>query len=625
MEELNVCEIKKYKCQNIDPYYIFEHINEVDISKIAIDFTYRFTGLKLVFNDKDHPVTYTNNFVTKETLSITEEYYSKHQDLIDKLIIEICKKTKSSEFTISSTRLINEQTLSAIKENKNIKQLTLGNRHDTYTLDSATFNMFNSSEIESIVCDAVKEDLKNNFDPRIYYNINRDLVNGSDYKTLTTTSKLEIIRELSEEEIDNLKYLNEFATVRIHFDDSPQIIDIINRLKSLNPNREIIINVKNKNSFNHHLFSHLNELKNLNGIKVISPNNTNGIDLTTYIKYEKTLLDMIKPAINLSPFEKYLYAYNITKLFKEYKESPESRHNSRNLYQLLNNEYMVCAGFSNLLGDLLDKLNIENNYYSVKVETAYDGLKPDLTVLPNEVTNKKTKEKHEILPSPGGHARREIHLCDPKYNIDGYFIADPTWDNEFEYDSYIHALMSHDEYVRMARENYMDTTSDNELFFIHNIEEFYQKLNILLDKNPEKKLEDYIKLLLKHFYQIDKKFYQSLHDKYQIEVDKKIDLPFDIQQDILFDIGIHIIKKVNNPINGETLKQGITIIYQQIYDSDTTDIKYLVTETMRANKEKFETSFPTRYKIDKNGNQVIADNEFNKFDLEKNPETKITL
>ena len=39
-----------------------------------------------------------------------------------------------------------------------------------------------------------------------------------------------------------------------------------------------------------------------------------------------------------SPFEKYIYAYNITKRFKEYKENDEDRTKARNIYDILFNE-----------------------------------------------------------------------------------------------------------------------------------------------------------------------------------------------------------------------------------------------------------------------------------------------
>ena len=51
-------------------------------------------------------------------------------------------------------------------------------------------------------------------------------------------------------------------------------------------------------------------------------------------------MNIIKPAINLSPFERYLYAYNITKLFKKYKES-DNKNDSRKRNEGENEEKML--------------------------------------------------------------------------------------------------------------------------------------------------------------------------------------------------------------------------------------------------------------------------------------------
>lgn len=625
MKEVTAFSRPSFKCQDVDPYYIFEHIDEFDIRQIALDFTCYRPDFTVKFNDENHPVTYTTSFWAKNTLSISGVYYEKHQDLIDKLIIEICKKTKLSDIVIPNTILIDDKKLDAIRTNENIKNITLGSKEDIYTLDSNTYYKFKDSKVESISTSAVSPELENNFDPMIYYNQNKKLVGDDTYEDLSTTKTLHIRKPLSEEELHNLKYLNKEANIKIYFDTTHQFIEIINRFKELNQQRSIIININNKNNFNNYLFSHLNELENTQNIKVNMPYETNPVDLITYIKHEKELIEMIKPALDLSPFEKYLYAYNIAKQFKEYKENKEDPSSSRKLYQLLDNEYMVCVGFSRLLGDLLDKLGIENNDYSVTIETAYDDLNRNITVIPDKVTNEKTGKSHEILPSPGGHARREVHLIDEKYDINGYFIADPTWDNILDHDSYIHALMTHDEFVGTKRYNYMNRTNANELFFVHNIEEFYQKLNILLDKNPKKTIDNFIEDLLKRICKIDTKFYKLLVNKYQITDNKPLSLPFEKQQDILLEIGTHIISKTNNIVDGEKFKQGIAVIYSQFYDPTSVDIEALVNETIEYNKKRYDTSFPKRFRIDKDGNETIELNEFNKFDIETNPEEKKSL
>ena len=51
------------------------------------------------------------------------------------------------------------------------------------------------------------------------------------------------------------------------------------------------------------------------------------------------------------------YHFNAKK-YKEYKENNDKKEQSRNLYDILDGEYMVCVGYATLLGDLLNKLGI---------------------------------------------------------------------------------------------------------------------------------------------------------------------------------------------------------------------------------------------------------------------------
>jgi hypothetical protein len=75
-----------------------------------------------------------------------------------------------------------------------------------------------------------------------------------------------------------------------------------------------------------------------------------------------------------------------------------------------------------------------------------------------------------------------VHLQDPKYGIDGYYLSDPTWDNEMNKDAYNHALMTQDEYDVMDRPNYQSNYTLDDMFFVHSPEEFFYIVNYYLDK-----------------------------------------------------------------------------------------------------------------------------------------------
>lgn len=96
------------------------------------------------------------------------------------------------------------------------------------------------------------------------------------------------------------------------------------------------------------------------------------ITLDNFFESEKKLWQLVGNTKNLSPFEKFIYDYNTTKKYKQYRENKEAPSASRNLYSILDNEYMVCVGYSNLLGDLLDKEDIPSIDHGVSVDISYD-------------------------------------------------------------------------------------------------------------------------------------------------------------------------------------------------------------------------------------------------------------
>lgn len=100
---------------------------------------------------------------------------------------------------------------------------------------------------------------------------------------------------------------------------------------------------------------------------------------------------------NLSPYERYIAIYNIVKSFKKYKGHDKSGDQSRSIYLILQNEYMVCVGYAELLHSLLKRVGIDSVKYGW----------------------------HESQ-----HALNYVRIEDNKYGINGIFKSDPTWGNE---------------------------------------------------------------------------------------------------------------------------------------------------------------------------------------------------
>ena len=114
-------------------------------------------------------------------------------------------------------------------------------------------------------------------------------------------------------------------------------------------------------------------------------------------KLNKTLRLFVEDIKNsdLSDYEKYIAVYNIVKSYKAYKESPDEYDQSRNIYLIMQNDYMVCVGYADLLNKLLELVGITSITFS------------NLT-----------------------HRFNYVKINDEKYGINGIFRCDATGNEE---------------------------------------------------------------------------------------------------------------------------------------------------------------------------------------------------
>ena len=114
---------------------------------------------------------------------------------------------------------------------------------------------------------------------------------------------------------------------------------------------------------------------------------------------------------SLSPFEKFIACYIITTHFKSYvKEGPnDGIDKSRSVYEIINSDdpKIVCAGYVNLINELLHRVNDEN------IKSICWGC---------HANSQNEFGTHD------NHARIMTYINDPKYKINGVFMSDPTWD-----------------------------------------------------------------------------------------------------------------------------------------------------------------------------------------------------
>lgn len=122
------------------------------------------------------------------------------------------------------------------------------------------------------------------------------------------------------------------------------------------------------------------------------------------------LADNIKSK-NLSPLESLLSAY-LAISSREYvvEEDGENYAMSRSIYGVANSNSCVCVGYSRWIMAVMSRLGLEDfKIYENSVFCTKDGVKND-----------------------GGHSNLIVYLKDEKYNIDGYYYMDPTWDRYFD-------------------------------------------------------------------------------------------------------------------------------------------------------------------------------------------------
>lgn len=183
-------------------------------------------------------------------------------------------------------------------------------------------------------------------------------------------------------------------------DNNKYILNFIKNNKDLN----IILKINNVKQFND-LFEDLKEEEYPNlriKFEYIKRNYILYKDCVYMLKTMNEIINFVNK-YNLSPLEKIILVYDIVKA-NEYNEedSNEQSYVSRDLDAIINSGKIVCVGFSHLMAFILNSLDIKTYLMSLSYE--------DNTHRP--------------------HMRNYINLKDEKYNIDGIFFLDVTWDSK---------------------------------------------------------------------------------------------------------------------------------------------------------------------------------------------------
>ena len=611
---------------------------KIDVIQISKDTLMNRDGktVKFLETDYDNHYRIKKEWDDRYNLLINEEYYLQNREEVNKIIEEICNKTKEKEITINDNCLITSNILKLLANNPNLEKVTLTSKYEKnpnkqFILTKEIYKLFKeSSNIKSISTPAISEELQENFDSLIEYNAKKYLIGTDNYSNLQDENYILSIRNnLKEEEINNLEYICDNKKIRISIDDYNNVSKILDKLISLNKNVDIEINVNEKEKFNQStIYINSDKYKSLN-IKINS--NLKTLNLDDYKRFENIIYSFLKPIENknYSPLEKFLYAYNISKRFKKYKEVPKERDkmDSRNIYDILFNDYMVCAGYANMLQDLLTKLGISAIEKSVMVGV------------------------HEEERYYAGHARVFVNLIDEKYGINGIYTSDPTWDNDLIEDYYNHSLMTTKEvdvenlkFGGFLEDSYSTTVIDKVLLIESTtLDEFYKKINIIINKhinnyfkdNNKKVSSEEIKEDNNNFYkhitkdllnfikEIDIEKYNELINKYKEYINiTKYDKNYNeiIKKsfsNIIEELGDYFVSKMNNKVNGKTIIDAAMVINKDIFNLTKEQEYELRTHLIDVNKERQQHYFPKRKIENVRTGEINYENEDNKFDLKE--------
>lgn len=542
-------------------------------------------NVSITYTSKEHPITILNQYDNKILINPTffEQNKNKFKEYYKKILFEIIKTNPIS--LIIPNYLIDDEFIDYITTSENLKETNI------------IFTEVNDEKL-------TEEHIKKIKEAHLQLRCNKEeistkyVISSYSINSLKNTYILNLKEELTDEEVNNFIYLNKQAYVVISptkkgFVDEVKYTQNLSRifkiLSTHNRNYTIKITIDNRELLNK---AHLLDYPNIN---LTIENDLYNYQTEEYIKEEKQLDDLIihiKEA-NLSPYEKFLAVYNIVKQFKTYKENKENINESRHLRYILNNDFIVCRGFSKLLETLLNKIGIPNEMISVKVDVSFD--------------NGFTEE--EIPVELAGHSRNIIKLDDDKYNIHGIFLADATWDNDIYNDLYQNASITFD---RKKEADRLELLSNIDLLLdFHTIEEFKEKINFFIKREinnqgknedfKEKKLFAYNiiyteirKLLLKLDYEKCTTLFSKYDDKLN-KAENTFEALQKIYSDFLAEYAEYIIPLSNKKIDNNTLLDAAVFVRKftdRYKDEETAALRE---KLKKINESEDLKSFPYLY------------------------------
>lgn len=200
---------------------------------------------------------------------------------------------------------------------------------------------------------------------RYYLTLENLIIDEFDINSLPQNiSHIYITKDYNAENINNSQYSNNYIE---NFD-----INIINKLIRKIKNSGKNIKLVFKLNYEYIDSNFLSQIEDLNFIEFASENYITKISANEILEANNALELFVKDIkeSGLSNYEKFLAIYSIVTRFKKYQDYQNDKNQlgydqSRSIYLVLKNDYMVCVGYSNLLTTLLKLVGINSISYGV--------------------------------------------------------------------------------------------------------------------------------------------------------------------------------------------------------------------------------------------------------------------
>ena len=356
-----------------------------------------------------------------------------------------------------------------------------------------------------------------------------------------------ITKLISKEIIPNVSNLiSDASSITIESSDYEKIKRYI---KQFNISKDKKIIITNDNLHNPCLMSlEINKIhdvfKSSKNILLEIDGNTSPESISNCMKSVQIIDDFVSEvkSLNLSPIEQLMYVYDwVRDRVYKMEDKTDEKAVSRDLSSALLSGKIVCLGYSNIFNIVAKKL----------------GFSSEVFYLEN-----KTNEKR-------GHSRNIVYIKDDKYDIDGVYLFDTTWDSKKDGNSFLnkylyfvktfYELKSIDERMNLVSTDY-SLLDDHTFTSI--IESFEEKGVFDMDINHVKMINKLSKL-------IDKK--RNLINELAIIAKKQgIALPFNTNMDekYILDKLYEYSKLINTPIYAEKLLDILYKVRQVEYYKD---------------------------------------------------------